>query len=376
MMHWNAWFLSALGGLTLAAPAALENETDEIRGEREERVWVAELGQQAPGFELSDTDGKTWKLDALRGKTVVLEWFNPACPWVVSAHEEGPLESLGNDAAKREETVWLAINSGSPGTKGASRDENAAAREAWSMDYPVLLDATGKAGAAYRAATTPHMFVIDAAGKLVFAGHHDDIAAALDDVWADREVAKPRSKSEGCSVKYPREAELGYVAPDFEFPNIHGGDPIRLSDHRGRFVVLEWFNPQCPFVVNAHSEGGALHRSAANWAAEGVVWIAINSGAPGKQGTGAELNQSLAKEWGMDHPLLLDEEGKVGRAYGATNTPHMYVIDREGVLAYAGASDDQEGLNFVDQALGELLADKPVSKPRTKAYGCSVKYAQ
>jgi hypothetical protein len=117
-----------------------------------------------------------------------------------------------------------------------------------------------------------------------------------------------------------------------------------------------------------------------------VVWLAINSGAPGKQGYGAEANRTGAEKFGMSHPILLDESGDVGKAYAATNTPHMMVIDKDGKLVYRGAIDnspDGEGesptdgklVSYVDAALADLAAGRPVAVSETKAYGCSVKYA-
>lgn len=178
-------------------------------------------------------------------------------------------------------------------------------------------------------------------------------------------------------------AELGKPAPNFTLRDLDGRS-VRLSDYAGKVVVLEWFNPGCPFVQNSHRKGslvGAAERHGQN----GVVWLAINSGASGKQGHGVEVNRKAAAELGMKYPLLLDESGEVGRLYGAERTPHMYVIDAQGVLVYRGAIDnspDGEGLSpeggtlvrYVDQALEEIAAGKPVSVPDTKAYGCTVKY--
>jgi hypothetical protein len=118
----------------------------------------------------------------------------------------------------------------------------------------------------------------------------------------------------------------------------------------------------------------------------GVVWLAINSSAPGRQGHGADKNAAGAKGFGMTHPVLLDESGRVGRAFGATNTPHMFVVDDKGVLVYRGAIDNSpdgesqspEGdklINHVEVALADLRAGRPVSLKETKAYGCGVKYA-
>jgi peroxiredoxin len=178
-------------------------------------------------------------------------------------------------------------------------------------------------------------------------------------------------------------AEIGASAPDFALLDLDGRT-VRLTDHRGKVVVLEWFNPGCPYVVASHTRG-SLVDAAARRQREGVVWIAVNSAAPGTQGHGAELNRAAARKWRMDHPLLLDESGDVGRAYGATNTPHMFVVDREGRLAYAGAIDNspdgEQGapaggvlVEYVSAALEDLRAGRPVRTPKTKAYGCSVKY--
>lgn len=179
-------------------------------------------------------------------------------------------------------------------------------------------------------------------------------------------------------------AKVGTPAPDFTLTDLDG-KTVKLSDYQGKTVVLEWFNPGCPYVKNAHSKG-SLVDAAARHTKNGVVWLAINSGAPGKQGTGADTNRAAAKQWNMAHPVLLDESGKVGRAYGATNTPHMYVIDPKGTLVYAGAIDNspdgEQGspqggtlIKYVDAALEDLAAGRPVKTPQTRAYGCGVKFA-
>jgi Redoxin len=147
-------------------------------------------------------------------------------------------------------------------------------------------------------------------------------------------------------------------------------------------VVLEWFNPECPFVKKNHGEG-PLKDMAKKASEKGVVWLAVNSSAPGKQGHGAAVNREGKQRFGLSHPVLLDESGEVGRLYGATNTPHMYVVDPAGTLVYRGAIDnapdgDPRGdhfVNYVDAALADLAAGKPVANPEVKAYGCSVKYA-
>lgn len=176
----------------------------------------------------------------------------------------------------------------------------------------------------------------------------------------------------------------GQPAPDFKLQDTEG-KTVHLADLKGKIVVLEWFNPECPFVRASHSKG-SLVGMAAKYTPKGVVWLAINSSAPGKQGAGADKSRAGAKEWGLTHPILLDPTGQVGRSYGATNTPHMFVIGKDGVVQYKGAIDnspDGEGgspqggklVNHVAQAVDALAAGAPVPTRETRAYGCSVKYA-
>lgn len=176
-------------------------------------------------------------------------------------------------------------------------------------------------------------------------------------------------------------AAIGSLAPDFTLPDL-GGQDVTLSSFRGKTVVLEWFNPQCPFVNNAHAEG-SLKTMAKEQTAQGVVWLAINSGGPGKQGHGPEANANGVKAFGLEHSVLLDESGAVGRSYGAEKTPHVYLIDDAGKLVYRGAIDnapfgevDGGGalINYLANALAELRGSKPISTPETPPYGCTVKY--
>ena len=188
-------------------------------------------------------------------------------------------------------------------------------------------------------------------------------------------TAAPSAKPDGL---------VGNTAPDFSLTGL-GGESVKLSALRGKVVVLEWFNPDCPFVKNAHNIG-TLKGMAKKVREEhpDVVWLAINSGAEGKQGHGENTNRAGKDKFGIDYPILFDANGKVGRAYGATNTPHMYVIDKEGTVRYAGALDntgsgDPEDaspvVSYVADALADLAAGREVRTPETKAWGCSVKYA-
>lgn len=177
------------------------------------------------------------------------------------------------------------------------------------------------------------------------------------------------------------EATVGKAAPDFSLTDVDG-KTVKLSDYRGKTVVLEWFNPQCPFVKYAHGEGPLKDASKKPGAGDaGVVWLAVNSSAAGKQGNGVELNKTARKDWKMDYPVLIDESGKVGQMYGAKTTPHMYVVDTKGKLVYRGALDNAPlgrakgaSVNYVQAALDDLAAGRPVAIVETKSYGCSVKY--
>jgi len=178
-------------------------------------------------------------------------------------------------------------------------------------------------------------------------------------------------------------AKVGAPAPEFSLKDIDGKEHS-LSALRGKVVVLEWFNPGCPFVNHAHTEG-SLKAMAKEEIAKGVVWLAINSGAAGKQGHGADANRTGAEKFGMPHPILIDESGQVGHLYGAEKTPHMMLIDAEGILRYRGAIDnapfgevDGGGtkINYLAQALADLRGNKPVSTTETRAYGCTVKYGK
>ncbi len=179
-------------------------------------------------------------------------------------------------------------------------------------------------------------------------------------------------------------AKIGSPAPGFTLPDLEG-KRVSLDQFKGKTVVLEWFNPFCPFVKASHTKG-SLKDAAKRASKKGIVWLAINSSGKGLKGHGVSANVNGKKEWQMAHPILLDELGVVGKAYGAKRTPQLFVIDSHGVLVYSGAVDnspDGEGespsdgklVSYVDAALSDLAAGRPVATPKTEAYGCSVKYA-
>lgn len=157
----------------------------------------------------------------------------------------------------------------------------------------------------------------------------------------------------------------------------HNGKEIKLSDYKGKIVVLEWVNYDCPFV-KAHYKSGTMVNLANQYANKGVIWLSINS----TKYADIESNKAWALKYKLPFGVLDDHLGKVGRSYGAQTTPHMFVIDPKGEIVYDGAIDNaplgrkvDEYVNYVDKALDELSMGQKISVPETKAYGCSVKYA-
>ena len=176
---------------------------------------------------------------------------------------------------------------------------------------------------------------------------------------------------------------VGQPAPDFSAPDLQGRT-VRLSDFKGRYVVLEWTNPECPYV-RRHYNSGNMPSLQKEVATKGVVWLAINSSsqASGEFTPPESMAKWLGEKGGAPRATLIDMDGKVGRAYGARTTPHMYVVDPQGKLIYAGAIDDKRwasaedtksARNYVRAALEESMAGKAVSVAATTPYGCSVKY--
>lgn len=175
-------------------------------------------------------------------------------------------------------------------------------------------------------------------------------------------------------------AEVGKPAPGFTLTDLSG--KVRsLSDFAGKIVVLEWTNPNCPFVRRVYGEG-VMSTVQKQYVGKDIVWLAVNS--TNKDHDDFESVESLRKtygEWGAGFTaLLLDTDGKVGKMYDARTTPHMFVVNTEGILVYNGAIDNAprggkgETVNFVKVALDEVRNGKKVSTPTTKPYGCSVKY--
>ena len=179
-------------------------------------------------------------------------------------------------------------------------------------------------------------------------------------------------------------ATVGQAAPDFSLTGADG-KTHRLSEFAGKFVVLEWTNPQCPFVHKFYDHG-AMQKLQTEETGKGVVWLRINSSAEGHEGyqTPADLAAYVKENHVAATESLLDPDGKVGHEYGAKTTPHMFVIDPKGTLIYAGGIDNKpspnpadiaSATNYVTAALDEAMAGKPVTTSKSRPYGCSVKYA-
>ena len=179
-------------------------------------------------------------------------------------------------------------------------------------------------------------------------------------------------------------ATVGQPAPAFSVSDA-SGKTVSLADFKGKHVVLEWVNPGCPFVVKHYSSDN-MQGTQKEATAKGVVWLTVSSTAPDATDykKPAELASWMQSQKAAATATLMDDNGKVGKAYGARTTPHMYIVDPAGTLVYAGGIDDKPSSraadiptsrNYVKAALAETLAGKPVTQASTKPYGCSVKYS-
>jgi len=181
------------------------------------------------------------------------------------------------------------------------------------------------------------------------------------------------------------QAVVGQAAPAFTLTDSNGKTHT-LAELKGSPVVLEWWNYRCPFV-GKHYGSGNMQGLQKQWTAKGVSWLTVSSSGAGKEGyvDGAQANAIMKERGGAPSAILLDHDGRVGRAYGARTTPHMFVIDARGTLVYAGGIDDRPSTdqadiagarNYVEAALGEVTAGRPVTVASSQPYGCAVKYAQ
>lgn len=178
---------------------------------------------------------------------------------------------------------------------------------------------------------------------------------------------------------------VGSAAPDFTLTDINGNTHT-LSSFKGKTIVLEWMNQECPFVIKHYDKSGNIPATQKAALGQGVVWLMINSGHPGAQGDfgKAKVEEWMARTGAMPTAYFRDQDGKVGKLYDARTTPHMFVINPEGTLVYAGAIDDirssnagdiAKATNYVKAALADLSAGRAITTPTSSPYGCSIKYA-
>lgn len=178
-------------------------------------------------------------------------------------------------------------------------------------------------------------------------------------------------------------SKVGAPAPTFSSKDINGKN-FNLADAKGKYVVLEWHNQGCPYVVK-HYDSGNMQKLQKEWTDKGVVWVTVISSAKGKQGyvTEAQEKEYLAKHKAVPSHVILDPEGTIGKKFAAKVTPHMYVINDKGELIYNGAIDDKPttdvadikgAKNYVSDALTAAMAGKPVTTASTAPYGCGMKY--
>jgi peroxiredoxin len=178
-------------------------------------------------------------------------------------------------------------------------------------------------------------------------------------------------------------ASAGQAAPDFSVSD-SAGKAVRLSDYQGKFVVLEWTNPECPFVQK-HYNSANMPTLQKEWGAKDVVWLTVNSTnrSSSEFKTGAQMNTWMQAHGAAQKAVLIDGDSATGMKYAAKTTPHMFVINPKGDIVYAGAIDDKRSTrledtktatNYVRVALNEAMAGKPVTTPNTTPYGCTVKY--
>ncbi len=197
----------------------------------------------------------------------------------------------------------------------------------------------------------------------------------IGNAWAGDDKTAPKGDAE---VK----AEIGKPAPDFTLKDVDGKEH-KLSQYKGNVVVLEWTNRRCPYVVHHQTKAHTMQGTAAKYKGKNVVWLAIDSSRY------AEEQKESIKQYAVDNkvtaPILIDASGKVGKMYGARTTPHMFVINSDGILVYSGAIDDNPDpfagtkaatQNYVALAIDACLAGRKVKTATTKPYGCSVKYAK
>ena len=351
----------------------------------------AEEPRAKPAFELRDVNGATHRLSQYRGRWVVLEWVNFACAPVQRDYQAPARRMQALQQASMERGVsWLTIDSTPPGKPGALTAAQGKATLAKHGATPTafLLDPTGAVGKRFGVRVAPEARVVSPQGDVVYAGSVAHLHTVLEAATRGRAIPFASKPAQGCPIPYVASSSVpmrGPQAPDFTLRD-NAGTVHRLSQYRGRWVVLEWVNYDCPFVKAQYH---ASHRSAqlaqARAAKMGVVWLTICSSAPGKQGqfSPAVVNARMKQMGATPAAYLHDPQGTVGRAYGAVYTPEIRIISPQGTIEFAGAYDEatrrrltkqERANNFVARALADIAAGRALQVTRSRPYGCSVKY--
>jgi peroxiredoxin len=202
-------------------------------------------------------------------------------------------------------------------------------------------------------------------------------ATATQPTTTDKKMDKKDEKTEQKGVK------VGDTAPAFTLTDTDG-KTVKLEDFKGKTVMLFWFNPACPGItMHFTKDTMTFNKLYEEYHSKGVEFVAINSGAAGKEGASKEENVKAKTDWKVQFPIALDPTGDTGHAYGATNTPHVFIINKDGKIAYKGAIDNGNfgkgtvgDKNYAKLALDNILAGKAADPATTKPYGCSIKFAQ
>lgn len=359
----------------------------------------AKEGQAKPEFQLRDTSGAVHRLSAYRGKWVVLEWVDFSCPTVQAMYQApGRKMQRLQQTYRAKGVVWLAVHSTGAGQAGhmTAAQAKAAAGRQGAQPNAFLLDPTGAVGKAFGVRVAPEARVLNPKGDIAYAGGvervvNGAVVRCLDTVLTAATGGKPipyvSQPAVGCPVRYASTgpAATGPKAPNFALRDSRGVTR-RLSDYRGKWVILEWVNYDCPYVKkHYHSSHRNMQRLQAQAARHGIVWFTICSSAPGKQGhfTPAQVNARMRQLGAVPAAYLLDPTGAVGHSFRAQRTPGIRIISPQGTVEYSGgadsivssrASDVPKAKNHIAAALADIVARRPIRTRSTRAYGCSVKY--
>ena len=238
--------------------------------------------------------------------------------------------------------------------------------------------------------STKMMFAAMLAGMMAFTTvAQAQETAPKSDKAAEKDGSKEKSKDKAVKGKdkdkdKAKGVAVGDAAPDFKLTDTDGKEhSLAELTKSGKIVVLQWFNAECPYVKKHYGDAGNTFNDLhTKYNSKDVVIVAINSNGDGMPGSGQATNAAAKKDWKIAYPILLDASGDIGRAYGAKNTPAMYIVGKDGKVAYMGAIDDDNGAdkpgktNYVANALDQLIAGETVSTSQTKPYGCGVKYSK